>query len=95
LIVVILVQWWAVSLVKAVPFAGKTKGADAGIDGLIYFKGLSWLEGHDGIFIVLRDNPARENHGGYFRNGLLRNPETGWPTDPGQPRPRPAFNWWY
>ena len=58
-------------------------------------QGLSWLEGHDGIFIVLRDNPARENHGGYFRNGLLRNPETGWPTDPGQPRPRPAFNWWY
>jgi hypothetical protein len=38
LIVVILVQWWAVSVVKAVPFAGKTKGADTGIDGLIYFK---------------------------------------------------------
>jgi adenine specific DNA methylase Mod len=31
-------QWWAVSLVNAVPFAGKTKGADSGIDGLIYFK---------------------------------------------------------
>jgi DNA modification methylase len=31
-------QWWAVSLVKAVPFAGKKKGADTGIDGLIYFK---------------------------------------------------------
>jgi site-specific DNA-methyltransferase (adenine-specific) len=31
-------QWWAVSLVSAVPFAGKKKGADSGIDGLIYFK---------------------------------------------------------
>jgi len=31
-------QWWAVSRVNAVPFAGKKKGADSGIDGLIYFK---------------------------------------------------------
>jgi site-specific DNA-methyltransferase (adenine-specific) len=31
-------QWWAVSLVNAVPFAGRKKGADGGIDGLIYFK---------------------------------------------------------
>ena len=31
-------QWWAVSLVDAVPFAGKKKGADGGVDGLIYFK---------------------------------------------------------
>jgi site-specific DNA-methyltransferase (adenine-specific) len=31
-------QWWAVSLVKAVPFGNKKKGADSGIDGLIYFK---------------------------------------------------------
>lgn len=31
-------QWWAVSLVDAVPFGGKKKGADSGIDGLIYFK---------------------------------------------------------
>jgi site-specific DNA-methyltransferase (adenine-specific) len=31
-------QWWAVSLVNAVPFAGKKRGADSGIDGLIYFK---------------------------------------------------------
>jgi hypothetical protein len=29
---------WAVSLVKAVPLAGKKKGADTGIDGVIYFK---------------------------------------------------------
>ena len=31
-------QWWAVSLVDAVPFGGKKKGADGGIDGHIYFK---------------------------------------------------------
>jgi site-specific DNA-methyltransferase (adenine-specific) len=31
-------QWWAVSLVNAIPFGGKKKGADTGIDGLIYFK---------------------------------------------------------
>src|SRR5580700_168298 len=31
-------QWWAVSLVNAVPFGGKKKGADSGVDGLIYFK---------------------------------------------------------
>ena len=41
-------QWWAVSLVNAVPFAGKKKGADSGIDGLIYFKpeGQDHREGH-------------------------------------------------
>ena len=31
-------QWWAVSLVDAVPYGGRKKGADSGIDGLIYFK---------------------------------------------------------
>ena len=31
-------QWWAVSLVDAVPYGGKRKGADSGIDGLVYFK---------------------------------------------------------
>ena len=30
-------QWWACSLVDAQPFGGKKKGADGGIDGLIYF----------------------------------------------------------
>lgn len=30
-------QWWACSLVNARPFQGKKKGADGGIDGLIYF----------------------------------------------------------
>ncbi len=31
-------QWWATSLVEAQPYGGKKKGADSGIDGLIYFK---------------------------------------------------------
>ncbi len=31
-------QWWAVSLVNAVPYGGRKKGADTGIDGIIYFK---------------------------------------------------------
>ena len=31
-------QWWALSLIEAQPFSGKKKGADGGIDGLIYFR---------------------------------------------------------
>jgi site-specific DNA-methyltransferase (adenine-specific) len=31
-------QWWALSLVEAQPYAGRKKGADSGIDGLIYFR---------------------------------------------------------
>jgi adenine specific DNA methylase Mod len=31
-------QWWAVSMVDALPFGGKKKGADGGVDGVIYFK---------------------------------------------------------
>lgn len=31
-------QWWAVSMVDAMPFGGKKKGADGGVDGVIYFK---------------------------------------------------------
>ncbi|HEX6000999.1 MAG TPA: restriction endonuclease [Hyphomicrobiaceae bacterium] len=31
-------QWWAVSLVNAAPQNSKKKGADGGIDGVIYFK---------------------------------------------------------
>ena len=31
-------QWWAVSMVDAMPHGGKKKGADGGIDGVIYFK---------------------------------------------------------
>ena len=31
-------QWWACALVDAQPYKGKKKGADKGIDGLIYFQ---------------------------------------------------------
>lgn len=31
-------QWWAVSMVDAMPYGGRRKGADGGIDGLIWFK---------------------------------------------------------
>jgi len=31
-------QWWACSLVNAQPYQGKKKGADGGIDGLLYFQ---------------------------------------------------------
>lgn len=31
-------QWWACSLVNSQPFQGKKKGADSGIDGVIYFQ---------------------------------------------------------
>jgi site-specific DNA-methyltransferase (adenine-specific) len=31
-------QWWACSLVNAQPYQGKKKGADTGIDGVIYFR---------------------------------------------------------
>jgi len=31
-------QWWACSLVDAQPYQGKKKGADSGIDGLVYFQ---------------------------------------------------------
>lgn len=31
-------QWWAVSMVDAMPYGGKRKGADGGIDGIIYFR---------------------------------------------------------
>lgn len=30
-------QWWACSLVNAQPYQGRKKGADSGIDGLLYF----------------------------------------------------------
>ena len=31
-------QWWACSLVNSQPYQGKKKGADGGIDGLIFFQ---------------------------------------------------------
>ncbi len=31
-------QWWALSLIRARPYQGKKKGADEGLDGLIYYQ---------------------------------------------------------
>jgi hypothetical protein len=31
-------QWWAVSMVDARPYGGKKKGADTGIDGILFFR---------------------------------------------------------
>ena len=31
-------QWWALSLIRARPYQGKKKGADEGVDGLIYYE---------------------------------------------------------
>ena len=31
-------QWWAVSLVEARPYGGRKKGADGGIDGILFFR---------------------------------------------------------
>lgn len=31
-------QWWAVSLVGAQPFGGRKRGADGGIDGILYLR---------------------------------------------------------
>ena len=65
LIVVILVQWWAVSLVKAVPFAGKKNGADTGIDWLDLLQGLSWWgRSRRNFHACCAIIPARENLGG-------------------------------
>ncbi len=34
-------QWWALSLIRARPHQGKKKGADQGVDGLIYFQDIA------------------------------------------------------
>ena len=31
-------EWWSVSLIKAKPYGGKKKGADSGIDGVLFFQ---------------------------------------------------------
>ena len=31
-------QWWALSLIRARPYQGKKKGADEGVDGVIYYE---------------------------------------------------------
>ena len=33
-------QWWALSLIRARPYQGKKKGADEGVDGVIYYEGV-------------------------------------------------------
>lgn len=31
-------QWWVVAVLDAMPFGGKKKGADGGVDGILYFR---------------------------------------------------------
>ncbi len=45
-------QWWACSLVNAQPYQGKKKGADGGIDGLIYFQ--DDKNGHKKIIVSVK-----------------------------------------
>jgi site-specific DNA-methyltransferase (adenine-specific) len=45
-------QWWACSLVNAQPFQGKKKGADGGIDGLIFFQ--DQAKGHKKIVVSVK-----------------------------------------
>lgn len=45
-------QWWACSLVNAQPFGGKKKGADGGIDGLIFFQ--DEAKGHKKIVVSVK-----------------------------------------
>ncbi|MBL0422396.1 restriction endonuclease [Ramlibacter sp. AW1] len=45
-------QWWACSLVNAQPYQGKKKGADGGIDGIIYFK--DEAKGHKKIIVSVK-----------------------------------------
>ncbi|MCL2076184.1 MAG: restriction endonuclease [Betaproteobacteria bacterium] len=45
-------QWWACSLVNAQPYQGKKKGADGGIDGLIYFQ--DELKGYKKIVVSVK-----------------------------------------
>lgn len=45
-------QWWACSLVNAQPYQGKKKGADGGIDGIIYFQ--DDTTGHKKIIVSVK-----------------------------------------
>ncbi|MCL2021292.1 MAG: restriction endonuclease [Betaproteobacteria bacterium] len=45
-------QWWACSLVNAQPYQGRKKGADGGIDGLIYFQ--DELKAHKKIIVSVK-----------------------------------------
>jgi tRNA G10 N-methylase Trm11 len=54
-------QWWATDLIGASPFGGKKKGADGGIDGLIYFapdgktteKAIVSVKGGDNVSVTM------------------------------------------
>jgi DNA modification methylase len=45
-------QWWACSLVNAQPYQGKKKGADGGVDGLIFFQ--DEAKGHKTIVVSVK-----------------------------------------
>jgi hypothetical protein len=45
-------QWWACSLVNARPFQGRKKGADGGIDGLVFFQ--DEARGHKKIVVSVK-----------------------------------------
>jgi DNA modification methylase len=45
-------QWWACSLVNAQPYQGQKKGADGGIDGLIFFQ--DEAKGHKKIVVSVK-----------------------------------------
>lgn len=54
-------QWWAVTLINAVPYGGKKKGADTGIDGFYYCKpdgkkteaGVISVKGGDNVTVAM------------------------------------------
>lgn len=66
-------QWWVVAVLDAMPFGGKKKGADGGIDGILYFrpegkkieKALVSVKGgtHVGVSMI------RELHSAMIRDG--------------------------
>ena len=49
-------QWWACSLVNAQPYQGKKKGADGGIDGLIFFQ--DEAKGHKKIVVSVKSGSS-------------------------------------
>lgn len=49
-------QWWACSLVNAQPYQGKKKGADSGIDGLLFFQHDAMVTGKIVVSVKGGDN---------------------------------------
>ena len=72
-------QWWAVSLVNAVQYGGKKKGADSGIDGFIYFKpdgnttekAIVSVKGGDNVSVAMVRGDGFEERAEEAGNGLL------------------------